>query len=332
MATLQSSSSSAPSTATGPTLASATSSAPNLNLPSHAEVEAALAPYVTRRLPLTSPEWQAISGKVARKESKRRWMRRAKALLPGTGHARPQTLVSDHYETHWARFPWPRTWDPAPDEHTFPGTWGDEGLLIRRYGIKRAHLLVVERMIAALRPETALEVGCGNGINLLVLSSSFPGIAWTGVDLTNAGPDMARSVQAEPELPPVLRDFNPGTVESVTAHKALTVRQGDASALPFPDKSFDLIYTVLAIEQMQAVRDKVLKEIRRVARRHAILVEPFADANRSRTQQNYLRSRGYLDLAVDELPAFGLKPVTLFTDLPNRLTLGAAIALVAVDP
>ena len=283
-------------------------SVPGIELPSRQDVEAALAPYVGERMPITDDRWQKVSGKIGRKESLRFIKRRVRQLVPGGGPARPQALVSEHYETHWARFPWPRTWDAPPDEQTFPGLWGDEGLLIRRYGIKRAHLLIVERMIASLRPQTALEVGFGNGINLFILSATFPDIAWSGIELTDAGLATARSVQHEPELPEVLRDFNPGQITSATAHKGLTLGLGDASALPFPDKSFDLVYTVQAIEQMQPIRDKVLREIRRVARKNAILVEPFAEANRGATRQHYMRSRGYLDLAIEELPAFGSIP------------------------
>ena len=299
-------------------------------LPSRNEIEAAVAPYIAQRMPVGSPEWRRISGKVGRKENLRFIKHRLRNLVPGSGPARPQTLVSEHYETHWAQFPWPRTWDPAPGEPTFPATWDEEGLLIRRYGIKRAHLLAVQRMIARVAPSTALEVGFGNGINLFVLSASFPEIRWSGVELTEAGLSVARSVQQEPELPPVLREFNPGPVITTSGHHGLTLQQGDASALPFPDKSFDLVYTVLAIEQMQTIRDKVLREVRRVARKHAILVEPFAEANRTATRQHYLRSRGYLDLSIDELPSFGLEPVTVFSDVPNRLTLGASVALLAV--
>ena len=304
----------------------------DMALPTREEIEAAVAPYIVGRMPADDAAWSQATAKVRRRESLRFLKRQVSRWVPGMAQARPQSLVSDHYETHWARFPWPRTWDPATDEKPVPCTWDDEGLFIRRYGIKRAHLLVLQKMLAALKPESALEVGFGNGINLFVLSAAFPEISWNGVELTSAGLAMARSVQSEPELPKVLQDFNPGTVESSTAHKSLKIQQGDASALPFADNSFDVVYTVLALEQMQPIRDQALREIRRVARKYAIMVEPFAEANQSWTQRCYLRSRGYLDLSVDALPSFGLEPVVTFSNVPDRITLGASVTLARVLP
>lgn len=304
---------------------------PDISLPSRAEIDAVISPYVIRRMPADAAEWRRITGKLARKEHRRYLGRRLKQLLPSTGHARPQSLVGHHYETHWAKLPWPQPGAAPSNKNGIPCRWGDEGLLMQNYGRKRAHHLLFARVLEALRPETALEVGAGNGINLLVMSALFPQIAWTGIELTQAGVDVSNSVKAETELPTVLRDFAPLPVVDPTAHRRIDFRQGNATALSFPDKSFDLVFSFQALEQMQAVRDAAVAEMARVARRWVVLTEPLADFNQSPPQRHYMRARGYLDLATAELPRFGLRPLLTFGDLPQKVTLGVGLAVCAVE-
>ena len=68
------------------------------------------------------------------------------------------------------------------------------------------------------RPKRILEIGCGTGSASAVLKAKFPDADITGVDLS---PEMVRIAQAK--------------VQGVTFEPA------DASRLPFPDASFDLV-------------------------------------------------------------------------------------------
>lgn len=86
-----------------------------------------------------------------------------------------------------------------------------------------------------------LDVGCGNGRFYPVLSARQ--IAYTGVDNSQGLLDEARKLQPEANF--VL---------------------GDATALPFPDKSFDIAYSFAAIHHIpsRALRNKFVSEIARV--------------------------------------------------------------------
>src|SRR5690606_15819330 len=106
----------------------------------------------------------------------------------------------------------------------------------------------------------------------------FPEIAFAGAELTPSGVAAARSVQGEP-LPDGVERFAPMPVQSRTAHQRIDFNQADARSLPFADDSFDLVFTRLAVEQMEAIRDEALAEIRRVTRSYVVFVEPFADFN-----------------------------------------------------
>lgn len=200
-------------------------------------------------------------------------------------------------------------------------------MLFRRYGRKRAHHLVFASLLPGLEVKTALEVGAGNGLNLLVMSTLFPEIEWSGVELTKAGVDVARSVQGEPELPQVLRDFAIKPLADPAGHRRVKFEQGDAAKLPFPDKSFDLVFSFQAFEQMQAIRDQAMKELNRVARRWVIMTEPFTTFNKEPVQRSYRARLDYLDLAVEDLPRFGLTPEFQFADYPHKVTTASGVVL-----
>lgn len=295
--------------------------------PDRARIAAVLEPFVARRYPAESPEWRDIAARVARRQRYHFWRKRLG--LPRKSGGRSQSEVLEEYSEKWPSRPWPRMRDPLPDERTVRAVWGREGLIIRLWGLQRAQLLLLSSVIEKLKPRSVLEVGAGNGINLFVLSALHPGIKWRGVELTEGGVAVARSVQRGPDLPQDLQDFVPGPIASATAYRDIDFSQGNALALPFADRAFDLVFTFLALEQMQAIRDQSLSEIARVTGRHAAFVEPFSEANTSRTQQHYLRHRGYLNLSVAELPKFGLDPIAAFDDVPQKLTIGASLVVCA---
>jgi SAM-dependent methyltransferase len=294
--------------------------------PSRAELEAAVAPFVVKRMPLSTAEWKELYERAAKKERKLFRRHQWKQWFPWRKHARPKELVSTHYETHWSKLDWPKVRNP-PVEKPVLCTWGDEGLLVRRYGRKRAHHLFFSRLMQSLAPENALEIGSGNGINLLIMSTLFPRVRWSGVELTEAGVAVGRSIQYEPELPAVLQEFSVEPVADPKAHRYVEMQQGDASKLPFPDKSFDLVFSFQALEQMQIVRDAAVSEMARVARRWVVLTEPLDDFNQDEIKVHYMRARGYLDLNTKELGRFGLEPVFVFGDFPQKLTSGVGIAV-----
>jgi SAM-dependent methyltransferase len=302
-----------------------TGSLAGLVLPTREEIDAAVRPFITKRVPVSSADWKEIYDREAKKERKIYRKQKWRSILPWKKQARPQALVSDHYETHWTEIPWPKTNNPDPNERGIVSIWDDEGMLIRRYGRKRAHHLLFARVVRELKPKTALEVGCGNGINLLIMATLFPEIQWTGVELTEAGVQTGKSIQKEAELPAVLREFSAEPVVDPTAHKRVTMRQGDASKLPFRDGEFDLVFSFQALEQMNAIRDAAVSEMARVAKWWVVGTEPFAEWNQSEIQEHYMKARGYLDLSVDELPKFGLKPILVFGEWPHKLQSGAGL-------
>jgi SAM-dependent methyltransferase len=280
---------------------------------------AAMEPFVARRVTPTDPLWTA---EVARKSAKtRRQLRKRRWLGWLGGRRRDQQRIKEEYDGSWARKRLaPYEMEPRPSAGA-AWEYGDEVMFATSAAGSRARLLVLMRAIAWLRPRTVLEVGCGNGLNLLTLACRFPETRFAGVELTEGGFAVARAVQRDAELPEVLRRFSPEPPVDLTAHRAVELHLGSAAALPFASASYDLVYSSLALEQMEQVRPQALAEMARVSGRHTLMLEPFWDCNDSGLRRDYLLTRDHFRGRIDDLPAYGLEPILITDDLPREIWL-----------
>lgn len=98
-----------------------------------------------------------------------------------------------------------------------------------------------------------LDVGCGKGFLLYELRQQVPGLEIAGLDISSYALE-----HAKPEVQPHLQ-------------------QGHASCLPFPDHSFDLVFSIMTLHNLPLDQlFQALAEIERVRARHAfIAVESF---------------------------------------------------------
>ena len=173
-----------------------------------------------------------------------------------------------------------------------------------------------------------LEVGCGNGINLILLAGRLPEISFTGIELTAAGHQAARRLQEQSELPPAMRAFAPLPLADPAAFRGIGFRQGNATGLPFADGEFDLVITVLSLEQMERVRQQALARDRP---RHA----PAQPDDRavSRRQRGLLaaaeRAAAQLLPGPDRGPSrlSGCEPVLALDDYPQEVFLKTCAVL-----
>ena len=103
--------------------------------------------------------------------------------------------------------------------------------------------------IAALKPASLCDVGCGAG-TLLAHAQSL-GIAAAGIE-----PDAAKVAEAN--------------------GRGLDIRAGTAEALPFPDGAFDLVTFENSLHHVTEI-GRALAEAMRVARRAVVIVDPWFD-------------------------------------------------------
>ena len=205
--------------------------------------------------------------------------------------------------------------------------WGNRRLALDGVAAARLRAPLLCAVIDELKPRRVLEVGCGNGINLLCLSGAFPDVEFTGLDLTEAGIQAAKAVQAQDSLPPALANYDPLPKADPTAFKRIRFVRGSAADMPFEDKAFDLVYSVLAIEQMERIRDRALAEIARVSAGYVLMLEPFRDANRRGIRRLYAISRNYFRGSIAGLRKHGLEPVWATDDFPQEAFLGSPLVL-----
>lgn len=260
----------------------------------------------------------------------RRWIGTLGRLATGSGSNRDRAAIESEYSDAWAagyqRYRLGRT-----DLHGKPWAWRGRLLMVDPAAATRLRTLLFAAVIAELKPGRVLEVGSGNGINLLSLAGAFPEIELTGLELTGEGVDQARHAQSDPAIAAIVKAYSPLGTRDPSAIGRIRFVQGNAAAMPFGDAQFDLVMTVLAIEQMEQIRSAALAEIARVARGHVLMLEPFSDVNSGGLKRLYVRSRNYYRGSIGELRGFGLTPLWATADFPQEAFLGTALVLARKD-
>ena len=286
------------------------------------EIERLFAPFAR----IDDAEWRRRAAKRDGKIWKQYLRRRF-----GFGQRRLQAAVAAEYGAEWRSIDY-RSYslDRAPEPKSL-WKWGPKHYLASNRGGTRLRQLFLIRAIELLKPKRVLEVGCGNGINLLLLAGRFPKVAFTGIDLTTEGIAAAKALQQQALLPDYLQAFAPLSLSDPAAFKRIDFQTGDASALPFADKSFDLVITCLSLEQLERIRTKVFAEIARVSAGHAFMIEPFRDVNTQGMSRRYVVARDYLRAHIADLPGYGMTPLWATADMPQEAFLKACAVMAKVN-
>jgi len=208
-----------------------------------------------------------------------------------------------------------------------PWIWRDFRFFLSNEAGAAVRLLYLEDALTPLQPARVLEVGCGNGINLHLLSGRFPNTRFTGLEATHEGCAAARRLVSQGRLPLELQSFAPFQVADATAVSRVAIVRGLSGALPFPDQAFDVVVTSLALEQMEETRDLALSELARVASAHVVMLEPFRDVNQRGLRRRYVGAQGYFQGTIADLGRFGLAVTSTTTDMPHKAWLGTAVVV-----
>jgi len=281
-------------------------------------IESALAPFIVAKdRPL---RWRA--------EVARRWISTLARIVTGRESERGKSVIEREYDDAWGAG-YERYRLGRSDLKLKPWAWRGKRLLLDPAAATRFRTLLFAAVLEEVKPRSVLEVGSGNGINLLSLAGAFPGIRFTGLELTRQGVEQSRRAQRDPHIAEIVASYSPLATGDPSALECIDFVQGDASAMPFEGGAFDLVMTVLAVEQMESIRTAALAEIARVARRHVLMLEPFRDVNSGGFRRLYVRSRGYFEGRIAELNDHGLELIWATEDFPQEVFLGAALVLTA---
>ncbi len=285
------------------------------------EIREVLAPFIVKTYAQTDAEWRRLVRKLSIVMFFASLRRVFRNLI---GRNYTSKVVGEIYARNWSQH---APAEPGALRATRPSIWGDQAFMLDARGLKRVYLLCMMRFLAAVKPENALEVGFGGGQQLLPLAARFPEIAFSGVELTEAGVATTRSIVQSGELPPAIVEFSPEPFEDISGLSRLNLQQGSAVELPFEDNTFDVVYTVLAVEQMESVRREALAELVRVSRRYVVMFEPFADWNQTFLRRAFIHSSGYFNGTIAEVAALGCEPVCIRPDLPAPARQGNGLVI-----
>jgi ubiquinone/menaquinone biosynthesis C-methylase UbiE len=291
------------------------------------ELEALCAPFSMKEISGRDIQWDVALAKRRGKVAWRYLKQRLFGWMPD--RQRTESNIKAQYADNWGNFDF-SSYDPTLKKPPINmWKWGRRRMFARvRMGARLRQYLLI-KVLEELRPRRVLEVGSGNGINLLLLSCRFPDVEFHGVELTEEGVNAARSLQARTRLPENLKAFAPFSLRSGEAYKRVQFRQGSAAALPFADGSFDLVYTCVAVEQMERIRDTALSEIARVSTGHTFFYEPFYDVNSKGLARRYIVARDYFQGKIDDLIQYGLQPIWATNDLPQKVNNNVCAVLCA---
>jgi len=294
---------------------------------SRADIWEAIAPYVSERTGLGDPAWTSrVSGQV--RALRREWLKGlARRLL--RGGARSQADVDAAYDARWSADRYrPYVLPEAPKGGQY-WEWDGEVVRMKASAGRRARVRALMAAVEMLRPRSVLEVGFGEGLNLMLLAARFPGTRFAGLEFTAGGCAAAAALARSGRLPQELAAFAPLPPADPAAVAGVSVVRGSAERLPFPDGAFDMVFTSLALEQMEAIRPAAMAEIVRASARHVVMIEPFAEHNAGGARGLYVRTSGYFRGRLADLPGLGLDLLEVRTDLPAKVVLKPVLAVCA---
>jgi len=279
------------------------------------EIQSLFKPFIQTEYSLSDPRWQdhVIASATF---WKKKWLKRYFLGWTGFIGVKDQKNVEIDYSLQWANSTLEQN---LTNLKSVPCLWGGRCFLARSYGIKRLHQFLLAKFINDTKPKTILEVGSGNGLNLFILSFLFPSIQLTGVELTKGGYEASKKVALEDTLPDYIVNFSPLVGINSKAHKLIDFQQGSAKSLPFADESFDVVFTILALEQMEEIQHEALSELSRVCKKYLVMVEPFREWNNESTNRHRVKSLDYFTASIHDLSKYGFKILGCHDDIPNKL-------------
>jgi len=206
--------------------------------------------------------------------------------------------------------------------------WNSNEFVLGGLGMRKLQTLRIMKLIEKTKPKSVLDVGCGNGERVLQLACRFPKIQFTGLELTSGGIQTAENIQNLDQLPDPLINISPQPLLDLTAHKSANFVCSSAKKIPFDDKSFDLVYTSLSLEQMETIRQEALKEIFRVTIKYSSFYEAFKDYNNKLPQLAYIFYKNYFKGSLKELSNLGYKIIDVIDEIPQKTYMNAVFVIV----
>ncbi|MDO8500048.1 MAG: class I SAM-dependent methyltransferase [bacterium] len=179
---------------------------------------------------------------------------------------------------------------------------------------------------------SVLELGSGNGFNILALAALHPEIKmWKGIDLTSAGVAAAGFLLSDLPMKPLryVTELDEDIIRERLSKSDIQFCEGNMLNLPFSDSSFDAVFSCQAIEQLPRDYPRAFQEARRVAAEGAFFLEEFSEAQNI-FQWMHLQNVDYFCASYQEVQKAGFKILKFepFPLNPEHLSLGLCVCSV----
>lgn len=199
-------------------------------------------------------------------------------VLNGRGFVRTDKVIYDEYEDSWKN---------SELKIAHLGRQRKKEFLLDGQPVVSSQLQYIKAYIERINQETqglesVLELGGGNGMNLLLLAVLNPQIKiLRNVDLTQSGIQMAEQLVAYPPVKEIaqITGLPPDTVIQRLKGRDFAFLRGDMRNLPFGAQTFDCVFSRLAIEQMPRHYPQIFNEAYRVAKSDGVgvFIEEFKE-------------------------------------------------------
>ena len=246
-----------------------------------------------------------------------------------TSFKRSQSFTKNRYNRIWSKTDLNTFYNPLSANNCSIHSFDNKYFLSSNALTTRIQQYLIIEKIKELKPSNVLEVGCGQGFQLLILSRLFPEISFVGIDQSSVGIDFAKSFKGEilDEVltKPLKYKFNENL------NNKLDYYVQDAKKIEIEDNSVDLVFTNLALEQMDNIKFEVISEIKRVSRNYIVMIEPFKDLNNKGIKYLHHSAKKYFNLPYSDLEDKNYKILEYQKNFPNLISLGYGMLVLKKD-
>jgi len=176
--------------------------------------------------------------------------------------------------------------------------------------LNRIWLSCIFNFLKKKKIDRILEVGSGIGTNIFFLASYFSKKKFFGLELTNIGTKISKKILKSEIKDEIFYGF------PIKPKKK-----------KLKNNSFELVFSLTALENMDHIKDEVINEMIRVSSKYIIFIEPFTDCNKSLLKKLHHRGSKYFNLSVAQLKKYPLKILSVEEEIVQKISLSHLIVI-----
>lgn len=296
-------------------------------IPTENAIQNLIVKYISKELEPDSKEWlDLFKGEINQKKLLIKTF--IKRLWKTGRNGRDQEEILKTYNEHYSNWNSVQEWVKSLDKRFLNASWNNRRMIMSPQALRLTHLFFIEKIIKKIQPKNVLELGAGNFNLLFSLALKFPKSSFHGLEKSPEGVHLALKTKNSKTKFKSVENIKMKT--SVLDFINVQINQGDAVKTKFKDNQFDLVYTRLALEQMEGIRGEVLSELRRISKGYVFMIEPWANVNTDKHEKAYIRRMGYFNANINDLKNYGFEVVYATSNMPQKIPFKVAAVLVKI--